>query len=156
MPGEGAAFYHRAVDAPITPLANILHRGTLALLVGEKIFARGETYFRDGRVQKLEREKGVLTATVRGTTTYEVRIWANRDGVAYKCQCPFGAEGLFCKHAVAVALAWVNAESTRDTAFQAQLRKLGQAELYAVVDAVAKTEAGKKLVIEALTSILGG
>ncbi len=140
------------VDAP---LANILHRGTLEALVGEKIFARGETYFRDGRVQKLERAQGVLTATVRGTATYEVRIWASRDGVAYKCQCPFGAEGLFCKHAVAVALAWVNAEGTRDTAFQAQLRKLGQAELYAVVDAVAKTDAGKKLVIEALTAIVG-
>lgn len=74
-----------------TPLANILHRGTLEALVGKKTFERGEAYFKEGRVENLVREKGVLTAQVNGTTTYEVRIWASAEGLAYKCQCPFGA-----------------------------------------------------------------
>jgi uncharacterized Zn finger protein len=32
-------------------------------------------------------------------------VWTKEDGIAYRCTCPVGEEGRFCKHAVAIALA---------------------------------------------------
>ncbi len=45
-----------------------------------------------------------VRATVRGLDTYEV--WLGRDGdrVVGECSCPYGADGNFCKHCVAVGL----------------------------------------------------
>lgn len=134
-----------------TPLANILHRGTLEALVGKKTFERGEAYFKEGRVEKLVREKGVLTAQVKGTTTYEVRIWASAEGLAYKCQCPFGAEGLFCKHAIAVALAWANSGDIPEVrSLEDELKSLTRPELYDILEAVGKDPAGEKLIRDSL------
>jgi uncharacterized Zn finger protein len=37
-----------------------------------------------------------------------VKFWAGDDGgLRYSCRCPVGADGLFCKHCVAVGLAWL-------------------------------------------------
>ncbi|CAN5611398.1 hypothetical protein BH09MYX1_BH09MYX1_44480 [soil metagenome] len=137
-----------------SPLANILHRSTLEALVGKKTFERGEAYFNEGRVEQLLRAKGVLTATVRGTTPYEVRIWASAEGLAYKCQCPFGAEGLFCKHAIAVALAWASTEVIEEEpTLEAALKSLTRPELYDILEAVGKDEAGEELIRKALRTL---
>lgn len=136
------------------PLANILHRETLEALVGKKTFERGEAYFKEGRVEKMARAKGVLTAQVKGSTTYEVRIWASPEGLAYKCQCPFGSEGMFCKHAIAVALAWAAGNPIEEEAsLEEQLKSLTRPELYDVIEGVMKLEGGEKLVREALRSL---
>ena len=136
------------------PLANILHRATLEALVGKKTFERGEAYFKEGRVEKLAREKGVLTAQVKGTTTYEVRIWASAEGLAYKCQCPFGSEGMFCKHAIAVALAWAaGAPIEEEKSLEEELKSLTRPELYDILEAVGKDASGEKLIREALRGL---
>ena len=136
------------------PLANILHRATLEALVGKKTFERGEAYFKEGRVDKLTRAKGVLTAEVKGTTTYEVRIWATADGLAYKCQCPFGTEGMFCKHAIAVALAWASgAAIVEELSLEQELKSLTRPELYDILELVGKDEAGEKLIRDALQKL---
>jgi uncharacterized Zn finger protein len=92
-------------------VANILHRDTIVALVGARTFERGERCLRGGRVLTILAELGQLSGVVqpseRGRSNYEVRIWIREDGVAYRCTCPVGCEGRFCKHAVALALAHV-------------------------------------------------
>ena len=49
--------------------------------------------------------RGKVRPSESGRADYEVRVWTKEDGIAYRCTCPVGEEGRFCKHAVAIALA---------------------------------------------------
>lgn len=89
------------------PIANILHQETIRRLSGDGAFERGKAYFQGGRVVDIQRKDGTVFAKVRGTETYDVRIWMKDESLAYACVCPQGQEQAFCKHAVAVALAFL-------------------------------------------------
>ncbi len=90
-------------------IAHVLHRETIEALVGARTFERGDRCFRAKRVMKVVVDSGQLRGTVRpsesGRADYAVHVWTKEDGIAYRCTCPVGAEGRFCKHAVAIALA---------------------------------------------------
>jgi uncharacterized Zn finger protein len=71
--------------------------------------AAGAASFRRGRdyvvaVEDVQPTALGVRARVRGGDTYEV--WLGRDGerLVGECDCPFGADGNFCKHCVAVGL----------------------------------------------------
>ena len=81
----------------------------LRRLAGERSFARGEAYFAGGAVRSLRRDEDGVNATVQGTRRYRVRLWRWGDGLGHDCTCPVGRDGAFCKHCVAVALAWQTA-----------------------------------------------
>lgn len=70
-------------------------------------YERGRAYFAEERVRKLTIEGAGARATVVGTRPYRVRLWATGSGLEGECSCPYGAEGMFCKHCVAVGLAWL-------------------------------------------------
>ena len=89
------------------PIANILHQDTIRRLSTDGAFERGRAYFTEGRVVELSRKDGSVVAKVKGSEAYAVRIWMHEDSLAYACSCPMGQERWFCKHAVAVALAFV-------------------------------------------------
>lgn len=89
------------------PIANILHQDTIRRLSTDGAFERGRAYFNEGRVVELARKDGSVVAKVKGSEAYAVRIWMHEDSLAYACSCPMGQERWFCKHAVAVALAFV-------------------------------------------------
>ncbi len=72
--------------------------------------ARGASYFLDGRVELGTVGPDAVQATVRGTMPYRVELRAAGGRPTWWCNCPVGAEGRFCKHAVAVAMA-VNPET---------------------------------------------
>jgi uncharacterized Zn finger protein len=95
-------------------IANILHRDTIAAIVGSKVFDRGEACFSSGRVLRVEAARGELRGSVRpelrGRALYAVRIWVREEGLAYECTCPMGVQRQFCKHAVAIALAHLDKE----------------------------------------------
>jgi uncharacterized Zn finger protein len=97
-------------------IANILHRETIAVIVGSKTFERGEQCFAAQRVVKVEAARGELRGVVRpneaGRAPYTVRIWMREEGLAYECTCPIGERRQFCKHTVAIALAHLEAERT--------------------------------------------
>lgn len=118
-------------------IANILHRDTLAMIVGGKTFERGEQCFTAGRVLGVEAASGELAGLVRpqesGRSPYEVRIWVRDDGLAFECSCPIGTSRQFCKHAVAVTLAHFEKErrqaeqelaGLRDRLMEVSLREL--------------------------------
>ena len=95
-------------------IANILHRDTIAIIVGSRTFERGERCFAQKRVQRVEASRGELRGTVTpseaGRAPYTVRIWVRDDGLAYECTCPVGEQQQFCKHTVAIALAHLEQE----------------------------------------------
>lgn len=98
-------------------IASILHRDTIAALVGARTFERGEACFADGRVVEVAATRGELRGRVRpverARADYGVRIWLRAEGVAYECSCPVGVRREFCKHAVAIALAHLAEERAR-------------------------------------------
>lgn len=99
------------------PFAHVLHRDAVRLLAGTAVFSRGEAYFREGRVASFDLGKGAISAEVRGTKVYRARIWVKGEGLAYVCPCPFGREeGAFCKHLVAMALAFLREKSGTESA----------------------------------------
>lgn len=95
-------------------IANILHRDTIAVIVGSKTFDRGQECFAERRVERVESSGGELKGIVRpneaGRRPYIVRVWMRDEGLAYECTCPIGERRQFCKHTVAIALAHLEAE----------------------------------------------
>ena len=76
-------------------------------MAGARSFERGEDYFLNGQVKALTEDEGTITAKVQGTRPYRVELWIEEDDLEYSCTCPVGADGEFCKHCVAVGLAWL-------------------------------------------------
>ncbi|MEU9305618.1 SWIM zinc finger family protein [Streptomyces sp. NPDC048269] len=76
----------------------------LRRLAGARSFERGLGYV--SAVSRLEIGDVAITATVDGSEAYEVELSENGDsGLTGWCDCPYGQEGNFCKHCVAVGLA---------------------------------------------------
>lgn len=79
----------------------------VAKLVAPRTFQRGKSYFDKGRVRGLifDRGRGEWSATVRGTSSYLVKIIEVGGGFDTECTCPFFQEHRdHCKHIVAVLL----------------------------------------------------
>ncbi len=87
----------------------ILDVRRLQRLGGERSFERGRDYFRNRRVSALVERDGVITAEVRGTHHYKVKLRIDGGRLGHSCTCPMGGGGVFCKHCVAAGLAWLEA-----------------------------------------------
>jgi uncharacterized Zn finger protein len=80
-----------------------LTEANLKALAGSRSFERGLGYL--DAVSGLEVGDGWVTATVHGTQRYEVELSLEGPrGLAGACDCPYGLEGNFCKHLVALGL----------------------------------------------------
>lgn len=90
-----------------TNLKQLLTRLKLRQLAGPKCFERGSDYFAAGQVVSLTEQEGRLTATVQGTDKYRVTLFVDGNALGFECTCPMGADGAFCRHCVAVGLAWL-------------------------------------------------
>lgn len=78
----------------------------LRLSAGEKVFARGEAYWREGRVEIVTVEKGRVIADVHGSETYRSEVsTAAGNNLLGDCTCRAMEDWGFCKHCVAAALA---------------------------------------------------
>lgn len=74
-------------------------------LAGPKIFARGESYYRDGQVVILSIEPGRVVAQVAGSEDYRTELTRRGGNISGACSCPAFEDWGFCKHMVATALA---------------------------------------------------
>jgi uncharacterized Zn finger protein len=90
-----------------TPFAHVLHADTIAKLAHGAALARGRLYAEQGRVTMLARRRARLVGTVQGTRLYSISIWVKGSRLGYACSCPAGANGDFCKHCVALVIAWL-------------------------------------------------
>src|ERR1700730_18969358 len=52
-------------------------------------------------------DESSIRAGVQGAERYRVRLELAGGRLAGSCTCPVGRDGLFCKHCVAVGLAWL-------------------------------------------------
>jgi len=91
----------------------LFSRRSVQALAGARSFERGQLYAASGRVGKRVGTDGSVTAKVRGTSSYKVKLWVEGGEQYSECSCPVGVDGRFCKHAVAVAL--VVTEAAFDT-----------------------------------------
>lgn len=85
----------------------LIANAVLEDLAGTNAFQRGEKYFSAGAVERLRVSGDKITARVEGTETYHVELRDKGGELAYDCTCPRAADGYFCKHCVAVGLAWL-------------------------------------------------
>jgi uncharacterized Zn finger protein len=69
----------------------------------DAVFERGRDYRDEGRIQRIERFGDVVTATVRGTSLYDVTVDLGEHTIDARCTCPYEDAGE-CKHVVAVLL----------------------------------------------------
>lgn len=80
-----------------------LTEANLKALAGVRSFERGLGYL--DAVSGVEVGDDWVTATVHGTERYEVELTLEGPGgLAGECDCPYGLEGNFCKHLVALGL----------------------------------------------------
>ncbi|URN14993.1 MULTISPECIES: SWIM zinc finger family protein [Streptomyces] len=80
-----------------------LTEANLKALAGARSFERGLEYL--DAVSGVEVDDTRITATVHGTERYEVELAPGRSGrLTGACDCPYGLEGNFCKHLVALGL----------------------------------------------------
>jgi len=85
----------------------LITHAVLESLAGTTAFQRGKEYFSAGVVERLRVSGDKITARVEGTETYQVELRDDDGDLAYDCTCPRAADGYFCKHCVAVGLAWL-------------------------------------------------
>lgn len=71
-------------------------------VAGDRSFARGSEYL--DSVDQLEIGSAEITARVLGNSEYRVSLAFGDEGLTGHCTCPYGRDGFFCKHCVAVAL----------------------------------------------------
>lgn len=110
--------------AAASALTRLLTLKQIRHLAGDTSFARGEAYCAEGRVRSLVAHGDTLTATVCGTENYTVRLATENGALSYRCSCPVGADGAFCKHCAAVALAWLDAGRKNIAATRAGISNL--------------------------------
>lgn len=78
----------------------------LLTLAGPRSFERARDYL--DAVGDLEIETERVTAVVFGGAEYAVELRSDAQGLSGECSCPYGGEGNFCKHCVAVGLAMLD------------------------------------------------
>ncbi|MBA2811154.1 hypothetical protein E0500_028065 [Streptomyces sp. KM273126] len=80
-----------------------LSEANLKTLAGARSFERGRGYV--DAVSGVEVGDGWVTASVHGSERYEVELTLEgAGGLSGECDCPYGMEGNFCKHLVALGL----------------------------------------------------
>ena len=93
-------------DNVATIVGNGCTEADLRAAAGERSFERGIEYL--DAVDNLAILGSKITASVSGTDEYIVVLHIGDDApVSGACDCPYGKEGFFCKHCVAVGLAYL-------------------------------------------------
>jgi uncharacterized Zn finger protein len=104
-------------------LDDLITRKALQELAGAITFRRGEEYFANEAVSRLRVVEEKVSARVEGSDTYQVELWNDDGDLNYKCSCPQGDEGNFCKHCVAVGVAWLAGKKIERKSGDASVKK---------------------------------
>ena len=83
----------------------VIDLDALKAQAGAQSWLRGEAYYRQNRVNIQARTDKEISAHVKGSEIYFVRLVFLKKGLDFRCSCPVNADGSCCKHIVAVALA---------------------------------------------------
>lgn len=78
----------------------------LIKLAGKPAFARGQSVYENQQIESWKRQKNSIHAMVQGTELYRVKLTITNKMLDGICSCPASENFDFCKHCVAVALAY--------------------------------------------------
>jgi len=92
---------------PTSRLDALLDWDAIVDLAGSLYLERGMGYLEEGRVGPIRATDDAIEATVHGQHSYAVRVSLDTSRVIFDCTCPIGVAGAFCKHCVALSLAWL-------------------------------------------------
>ncbi len=89
-----------------------LTRDLLEDIVGPAVYARGQDVLAQGRVTSFEATAEGLVGGVSKPPRGIYRVWMTPDAEGFLggCECPFFYREAYCKHMVALALAWLRQE----------------------------------------------
>ncbi|WP_143590544.1 SWIM zinc finger family protein [Thermoactinospora rubra] len=115
----------------------------LLALAGSKSYNRGVGYV--DAVEDLQADGATICATVYGSEPYDVELTVGRHGLEGSCSCPWGEEGNFCKHCVAVGLVCLREREHGDPVperfdLRSYLRSLDPGELVDLLVEVAEND----------------
>jgi uncharacterized Zn finger protein len=105
-------------------------------VAGDKSFERGLDYL--DAVEDLEIGGAEITASVYGNTEYRVCLAFGDERLTGDCTCPYGREGFFCKHCVAVAMCVLKMGD--DLPRQMEAMQAGRRALESWLDSLSKQE----------------
>ncbi len=103
--------YHVSVAA--NELRALLDIDAILALAGRRFLERGTAYVAEGRVGEISALDDAIEASVHGGDLYSVRISAEDGRLVGACSCPMGDMDVFCKHCVALSLAWIEPAAER-------------------------------------------
>jgi len=116
----------------------------LEAAAGPRSYERGLGYLQ--AVADLEVTRTGITAIVYGSSEYRVRLASGGGGISGACTCPYGQDGFFCKHCVAVGLSvlavgdglpeQIEASRVRREALESWLESFSKEELLAELLAI--------------------
>jgi uncharacterized Zn finger protein len=111
----------------------------IRLAAGDRSYGRGLEYL--NAVEHLEISDTEVTASVYGSSEYTVCLVIGDQRLSGGCTCPYGRDGFFCKHCVAVGLSvlemgdelprHLEAARVQQQAVDAWLQSLSKEELLA-------------------------
>lgn len=91
--------------------ASVITEQQIKRWVGEKVFARGRDYYRNGAIFNARKTGLVLKSECLGQSedSYSIRITCTPKTIkAAVCTCPFEDGVGCCKHVAALLLTWIN------------------------------------------------
>lgn len=97
--------------------------GDLRRLAGARSYERAAGYV--GAISGLEELPDGVLAVVHGSEAYQVRLFERGGELAGQCSCPYGRDGAFCKHCVAVGFALLS-DAAAGAAFEPAPRMGGE------------------------------
>ncbi len=110
----------------------------LRVRAGKNSYARGLDYL--DAIRELRESPDDVVAMVQGTKAYQVRLSAHGGELVGNCSCPWGQQGNFCKHCVAVGLSLLAGAPPERPQPASQPRTSDTLELRAYLSAVGPVE----------------
>ncbi|MCC6374360.1 MAG: hypothetical protein IT465_06060 [Moraxellaceae bacterium] len=123
----------------MTTLNNLLSIQQLKDYADYRSFERGQQYFRQGQVTVISTNEFKISANVSGTRIYQTSLWVKGKHLESSCTCEAFEDYCFCKHCVAVGLAWLAGEMPTDNvgnvpkAVKDYVQQLSQQQLMDIV-----------------------
>ena len=116
-------------------LAGAISIAIIRRLADSEAYQQGLSYFSAKRVGSLNEVAGNIHSKVKGTKDYDVTLTSDEGVLDFTCNCPTGQDGLFCKHCVAVALAWLDHTKKPDVKKPEKTRAREKAKKVTLADA---------------------
>ena len=85
----------------------MLTKTLLLQLANATSYGRGEDYFYNNHVRRINRVGNTFTGKVDGSERYAVSVTLTESGADFTCTCPYDFDGI-CKHSVAFGLAVID------------------------------------------------